>query len=342
MVAIKPQQAQAFLKALDKRVVAVLVYGPDAGLVAERAREAAERMAQRDNPPGEILRIEDPDLESDPDRIHIELQTMAMFGSARIVRTTASRRVTAPLLKSLLEPGAIAGGLVVEAGNLRPDEVMRKLFEGPAHAAAIPCFADESRDVDGVVSEALSGFGLTIGSEARQMLVARLGADRALTRAELEKLALYVHGRTAITAEDVEAVVGDASGLAIDSIVFAASAGDRVRAVKDLDRALASGESPQAIIAAVQRHFQRLHRLRSALDAGQSFDSAARSLRPPLMFKSRPIIEAHTRSWDAPKLNRAVALIATAAKRARLAGDLEAAVAERLLLELAGLVSRGR
>jgi DNA polymerase-3 subunit delta len=180
MVAIKANQAQGFLRTIESRITAILTYGPDAGLVAERAKDAAQKLAARDNPPGEVLRIEDADLDTDPDRIHVELQTVAMFGGAKVIRTSASRKVTAAFLKPLLEPGAIAGGLVVEAGNLRPDEALRKLFEGAATAAAIPCFADETRDIERLVREELSAEGLQIAPDALQMLVGRLGADRAL------------------------------------------------------------------------------------------------------------------------------------------------------------------
>lgn len=342
MVAIKANQADNFLRAIEPRITAILTYGPDAGLVAERAKDAAQKLASRDNPPGEILRIEDADLDSDPDRIHVELQTVAMFGGAKVIRTSASRKVTAAFLKPLLEPGALAGGLIVEAGNLRPDEALRKLFESSASAAAIPCFSDETRDIESLIREMLSAEGLQISPDALQMLVARLGADRALTRSEIGKLALYAHGSKRIEVDDVDAAVGDASELAIDAILLAASGGDGRRAVVELDRAVSSGESPQTVIVFLQRHFQRLHRLRGAIEGGKSFDEAARGMRPPLHFKTRSLVEAQCRAWDTARLDRAIAAINRTAKDARLSSYLEATLAERLVLDLARLAGTRR
>lgn len=342
MVAVKAPQADQFLAKLDPRIAAVLVFGPDAGLVSERARKAAEAMATRDNPPGEILRIDDPDLEHDPDRIAIELQTMAMFGGRKVVRTTTSRRITTNLLKPLLEPGALVGFLVVEAGNLRADEALRKLFEGPAHAAAIPCFADEARDLDAVVRAELAEFGLSITPEARQVLVSRLGADRALSRGEISKLALYAAGKGTIDVDDVEAIVGDASELTVGAIVMAAASGNAARALSELDRAVSAGESPQGMLVVLQRHVQRLHRLVTALDSGRSFDDASRGLRPPLFFKEKPLIEAQCRMWDGRRLAHALAIVAAAARDARLSATLETTIAERLLLDLATLARERR
>jgi DNA polymerase III subunit delta len=342
MVAIKPAQAASFLKSLEPRIVAVLLYGDDAGLASERAKAAANALAARSKPPGEVLRIEDSDLDSDPDRLHTELQTVSMFGGARVVRTSASRKINVNLLKSLLEPGAMTGALVVEAGQLRADEALRKLFDGSSIALAVPCYPDESRDLDTIVKEAFAEAGQAITPEARQLLVGRLGADRALSRAEIDKLVIYAHGQAAVGIEDVEAIVGDASEMAIDAILLSVSAGNGRKAVMELDRAVGSGESPQGIIVMTLRHFQRLHRLRAMLDQGRSFDEAARAMRPPLHFKTRGVIEAHSRSWDATRLDRAIAAISRTAKQARLSSALEVTLTERLLLELAAMVASQR
>jgi DNA polymerase-3 subunit delta len=342
VVAIKGAQAANFVKALEPRIVAALIHGDDAGMVSERARAAAEAFARRSKPPGEVLRIEDGDLESDPDRLHTELRTVSMFGGSRVIRTSTSRKINAQFLKPLLEPGAMTGTLVVEAGQLRREDAMLKLFEGSAIAVAVACYPDEARDLASVVREAMSEAGVEIAEDARQLLVSRLGADRVLTRAEIDKLLLYVHGTGKVTVEDVEAIVGDASEMAIDAILLAASAGNGRKAINELDRAVAAGESPQGIIVMALRHFQRLHRLRALLDQGRSFEDAARSMRPPLHFKTKGLLEAQLRSWDAPRLDRAIAAISRTAKDARLSSQLEATLAERMMLELAAMVRSQR
>jgi DNA polymerase-3 subunit delta len=342
MTVVTARQADSFLKTFDSRFQAILVFGPDAGLVSERARAAARRLAEASTPPGEVLRIADTDLESDPDRLVVELRTMAMFGGRRVVRTTAGRRVTAQALTPLIEPGAMAGALVVEAGNLKTDDPLRALFEKSERAAAVACYVDDQRDLEAVVREALRAAKLDIAPEARQLLVSRLGADRALSRGEIEKLVLYARGKTRIEVDDVDAVVGDASELTLDKIVFAAASGDGGQALFECDRALSSGEDAQTVVSATQRHFQRLHRLRAATDAGRSFDDALWQLKPPVYFKQKTRLELQCRMWSKERLDEALSRITRTAKMARLSSGLEAALTERLLLELASLVAADR
>jgi enediyne polyketide synthase len=61
--------------------------------------------------------------------------------------------------------------------------------------------------------EVFAGSKVQITPEAKRLLLARLGADRALSRAEIDKLVLYAHGKSTIEESDVEAAVGDAAEL---------------------------------------------------------------------------------------------------------------------------------
>lgn len=337
MVAIKPQQAASFLRSIPKEIEAILVHGTDPGLVAERARTAAESLAARDTPPGEIIRIEDVDLESDPERLAVELRTLPMFGGRQIVRTTLSRRITAQALKSLVEPGSLSGYLIVEGGNLRPDDAARQLFERGPNTAALACYADEARDIDALISETMREAHIEITEDARQLLATRLGADRAMTRSELEKLTLFAYGRKRIEIEDVDAVVGDAAELALDLVINAAAAGRAGRALSLIDRAVAAGESPQGIILALQRYVQRLDRVRANLDGGSSFEDAVRSLRPPLHFKQKAAFESQVRVWDRARLAHLHTVVDKAARAARRTSALEETLLEHMVLDMARL-----
>ena len=342
MVAVKAGQAAHFLKAPPQSLMAVLFYGSDPGLVTERAQRLAKLLAERENPAGEILRLDDTGLDDDTGRLAVELNTRPMFSGRKIIRATAGRRIATPLLKPLFAEGPLEGFLIVEAGNLKPDDSLRALFEGQPNAAAVACYPDSDADLEGLITEVLAPYGAKIEPEARDLLRSRLGADRALSRAEIDKLALYALGRPAITLDDVEAIVGDASDLALEKISEAAALGDARRAISDYGRAIASGESAQAVILITQRYFLRLHRVRADIEGGKSLEDALRTLRPPLHFKSRDAFASQCRRWSRSGLDAALKRIAETAKAARLNSQLEETLGERLLLALSAMAQPGQ
>jgi DNA polymerase-3 subunit delta len=339
MTAIKPQQAAAFLKAPPADVAAVLFHGTDPGLVSERSAALARILAARENPPGEILKIDETELDDDPGRLETELQTRPMFSGRRVVRAIAGRKISTQLLKPILASAPLEGLLIVEAGNLKADDTLRALFEKQSSCYSVACYQDSAADIDELISEVLTSFKLKIDGDARDLLQSRLGADRAMSRAEIEKLALYSLGRAQITFEDVDMLVGDAAGLAIERIAEAVADGRIKSAISDFGRAIASGENAQMIIAVVQRYFLKLHRARSDVDAGQRLDDALKAVRPPLFFKQKETFARQVRSWPRARLDQALRRIGDDAKAARFSSNLEDVIAERLLLRLASIAA---
>ena len=123
--------------------------------------------------------------------------------------------------------------LIVEAGNLRPDSGLRKAFEANKTAAALPCYSD-ARDLEQMIQSELADAGLNIDRETRDYLMTRLGADQALSRSEVVKLALYAKGAGTVSHADVEAIVGDEAETALENFVYATSGGDARAALSEL------------------------------------------------------------------------------------------------------------
>ncbi|MEL6298156.1 MAG: DNA polymerase III subunit delta [Pseudomonadota bacterium] len=340
MVAIKAQAVDDFLKSVAPDIRAVVVYGTDPGRITERAGEAAQALKRLLGDDTELLRIEDADLETDPDRLIIELQTVPMFGAGKVIRALQGRRINGPMVKQILEGPAPASALVVEAGNLKPSDAMRKAAEGCAWAAALPCYPDTERDLENLVTDVVTAGGHTMTPDARDSLTARLGADRALSRGEVEKLLTYVGTPREITAEDVDAVVGDASALSLDRIANAAADGDARVAIATNEKAVAAGQTAQTVLLTIQRHFLALHRLRSAIETGKSVDDALRQMRPPVHFSVRDALKRQCRDWPIDALSYALQRIQTVIRETRSSMSVEQSRTERLLFELAQLARR--
>src|SRR6476469_9458569 len=120
MVAYKTKNFRQLLKIFSTECRAALIYGPDAGLVAERAAALAETFVGKRKDATEFVRLDERDLAEDPARIEVELRTIPMFAERKVVRVAAGARLDVPMLKALLE-APLAGALVIEAGALRPD-----------------------------------------------------------------------------------------------------------------------------------------------------------------------------------------------------------------------------
>src|SRR5262245_30724021 len=194
MVALKAAQVDAFLAKPAQPVV--LVFGPDSGLVRERAEALIRASVDDVNDPFSLARLEGDALASEPGRLVEEANTIPLFGGKRAVWVKAGTRSNlAPAVEALLAAAPRECRVVIEAGELRKTSPLRALCEKAKNAAALPCYPDDARNLPRLIEQEMTAAGLTIAPEARDALVPLLGGDRLASRSELKKLALYAHGK---------------------------------------------------------------------------------------------------------------------------------------------------
>src|SRR5205085_7189080 len=115
---------------------------------------------------------------------------------------------------------------------------------------AIPCYADAEREIGRLIDDETRAADLTITPDAREALAPLLGGDRRASRAELQKLILYVHDKDRIELDDVLAVVTDASSQELDALVDAAFSGEKAETEREFSKAAIAPISAAAIIGA--------------------------------------------------------------------------------------------
>lgn len=323
MSAIKPHEADRFVAAPPAAVRAILCYGPDAGLVSERARAAAQAFLKGSADPFALTKLSADDIAGDTARIADEICSVALFGGKRCVWLRPEARDISKALSGVAD--AIDGDtlLVVEAGNLKPSSPLRKLFEQRKDWAAIACYSDGERDLGGLIDATVAEAGLSIDKDARTFLLGHLGGDRLASRMEVEKLCLYARGRGSISLADTAQVIGDVSSLEMDDMLDAMGVGDLATLDRLVQRMLAAGTAHAQIVAAAIRHFCLLHELRSEIDAGKSARAAVEGARPPIFFKRRDIVVRQCDGWSLHRLDQALERLHEGERLSRT-GDLVA------------------
>jgi DNA polymerase-3 subunit delta len=332
VVALRAREIDAFLSRPDPARPIVLLYGPDAGLVAERAEGLVARSLKDADDPFSLVRLDGDDLASEPSRLIDEAMTVPLFGGQRVIRVKAGSRNFAAAVETLGRTPPTGCLIVIEAGELRFGAPLRAVCEKSPHAAAIPCYADTERDLARLIDEELKAGNLRIANDARATLLALLGGDRQASRNELRKLALYALGASEVTLDHVLAVVADASALALDPIVDGAFAGRHAELETAFAKAMAAALAPAAIISAAQRQAAQLHQARLAIEGGAAADRVKETVFPKLHFSRGAAIDAALRGWTAARLLRVITQLADASLELRRRPLLARAVAQRALL----------
>ena len=340
MVALKSSDIESFVAQPDPARAVVLVFGPDAGLVSERADAIVRASVDDPTDPFALVRLDGDALASDPARLVDEATTIPLFGGRRAIRVRAGSRNIVPAIENVLGARLSDCRIVIEAGDLKRSAALRAVCERSKTAVAIPCYADGDRDVGRVIDEEMRAADLSIAPDARAALIPLLGGDRRASRAELRKLTLYAQGKERVEIDDVMAVVADASALALDSLIDAAFAGRLPDLEKEFAKAMVAGTNPGTILSAATRQLERLHVLSLEIAGGASVSEVVQRPQSGFHFRRQEAITKALRAWTAERLGKVMSMLAEASLDARKQSDLAETIAQRALSLIARSAAR--
>jgi DNA polymerase III subunit delta len=340
VVALRGKEIDAFLARPDSGRPIILLYGPDAGLVRERADALLASAVDDPSDPFSMVRLDGDELSAEPSRLVDEAMTVPLFGGRRAIRVRAGSRSFAGAIDTLAEMPLKDCRIVIEAGELRPESPLRKACERARTAVAIACYPDGERDLAKLIDDEFRSSNLRIAPDARAVLTALLGGDRQASRNELRKLALYAHGKGEVSIDDVMAVVADASELKLDPIVDGAFAGRPDLVESEFAKAMIAGTYPGVIISAAQRQAAWLHKSALAVADGTPVSTLLESGYPRVHFSRKGAVEVALRNFGAARLVAIIDQLATAALDMRKQASLASAIAQRALLSIAANAKR--
>ncbi|QPC86067.1 DNA polymerase III subunit delta [Mesorhizobium sp. NBSH29] len=332
----KAHEVDAWLARRDLQTPIMLFYGPDRGLVAERARAVAAATGLAVDDPFSVVRLDAQELEQTPGRLIDEASTVPMFSKRRLIwiRNAGAHKSLAAEIKVLAERPSSDAIIIVEAGELKKGAPLRSNVEAAAHAMALPCYADEARGLDGIIDEELSKANMSIALDARHALKVSLGGDRLASRGEIEKLVLYAAGQGQITLDDVGKMTGDIAALSLDAAIDAVLEGSSA----DFDAAfsrLGASQASSQLLGWALRQFHVLELMRGAMDAdGRGAASVVAAARPPVFFSRRRTVEKALQHWSGAAITRALGSLQAAILQVRRRADLAEPIARQALLAL--------
>lgn len=334
----KAHEVDSWLARPDSRTFLVLIYGPDRGLVSERGKAYAQSTGLPLDDPFSVVKLDGPEVEKGDGRLSQEARTVPMFSDRRLlwVRNAAGQKGLANEVKALLAEPPRDATILIEAGDLKKGAPLRSAVETAEGSMALPCYADDGRDIEAVIDDELRKANLTMTLDARQALRRNLGGDRLATRAELHKLVLYAQGQSQISLEDVRLMTGDVSGHSLDEAVDAILDGR----IEDFDTAFArhcqAGGPPFLALSGTMRQFHALHAMRGAMEeGGRNAASVVAGARPPVFFSRRKLIERTLERWNRQSIERALARLQNAVLQTRRRPELASALVRQALLGIA-------
>ncbi len=344
MVAFKAGRGERVCSEPPNDIRAILIYGPNRGLVRERAKAAVTFAVEDLKDSFRLCELDARDVSDDSARLADELAALSFGGGRRAVWLKGAGDSLNDNISAALDFNFGNTLFVIESANLKPRSTLRKLFEKETDLAAVPCYEDDDNTLRDYISDFLAAQNTAIDRDALTWLLGRLGNDRLQVRGELEKLILYcsdsIDGaqikETKITLEAVTACTADAGQQSLDNLADAVAGGNLADIDRFLELAFEQGIQPIGAIRSVTRRFTQLHFVVGLAADGGSTEQLIAGLRPPIFFKNRRAFQMQTTLWPLGRIVQALDILTEAEIDCKTTGMPSAEVCARALTRIGG------
>ena len=307
-----------------------LVFGPDAGLVAERGLALARAIPGAINDPFQFTELHHPE----PGIFLNEATASSLTGGRRVLRVRNAQEALLKPLESLLKspPDCL---IILEAGELTPKSKLRALCEKSAAAAAIACYAIDQARLPQVITSRLRAAQISIDPDASNWVANNITGEEGPLRQAIEILSLYAGETPHLTLADVSAALADGGDSSMHDAIDAALLGDITGTDRALSLAYDEGVAPVGLLRVLLGELLRLRVAAAAMAEGVSAAEAVSAMRPPVFFKRQNLVARMLTSWNVQSLTSAIRAALTAESACKQTLTPEHAFCRQTLLALA-------
>ena len=283
---IAHRDVAGLIKAPGTHYSAFLLYGPDQGLVRERARQLAHHFCDQPDDPFSQASLTGQQVSEDKARLADEANAVNIFGGLRLVTLSGSGTEMTEAVRLAFASPNPDSRIIIRASDVNTRHALVKLCDEVKFCASIGCYSDDARNLSEIARDIFNRDNIRVSAEVMGAITARLGADRQMSLSELNKLALYAGDGGSLTLEDVAIAVGDSGAVAIDAVSLALLTGQIDDFERDYARLRHEGIQPIAVIRQLLTLFKNMQMAKAQMQAGLPVGQVIAQLRPPVRFQN--------------------------------------------------------
>jgi DNA polymerase-3 subunit delta len=308
---IKPFQAESFINniAKNKEIFAVVLYGPEAGLIQIRRKKIASSIVFDPNDPFLVVSLNEKQFDEDKGLLSDEFAAMSMLGGRKLINVEGGNKTTESLKMIFEEPKKSAkkvpseefkilgdNFILITAGELDKSSSLRKFAESSPYIAAIACYEDDVATISAIIRGKLQELKFTFDSNIVQILLDRFGKNRQIIINEIDKLDLFMGKDRNLTIDALSQNIADVAEVSAFGLVEEFASRNPAKAIFYLEKLYVEKVSPIMILRFLSNYFSKLLVVKSNIANGSNLDLEMKIQN--VFFKQQPIFKRHLNIWS--------------------------------------------
>ena len=273
----------------------ILLYGPNEGLVRENVLKI-KKILNKNN--AEEVSFTGKLINDQPEVLVDEIHTVSMFNEQKIIIIEQPVDKNIDLFEDYFSKLPEKILIMVIASNLTKKSKLRKFFENSDKYFSCANYEDDFRSNSQQIHNLEKSINKNLNKDIKNYLNQNLSSDRMISKNEINKITLlYSENDQIPELEHIKLIFNNNADLGLNKISQLTFSGQPNRVSIDLNKIFDEGVNPVAIIRVMLNYVQRIQVTQIALKKNNDFDSAIKSLKPPVFWKDKDNFKLHCKKW---------------------------------------------
>ena len=196
--------------------------------------------------------------------------------------------------------------LIIFADLLEKKSKLRSFFEKNTTAVCVPCYLDNNRDLENILTSELKKNNITASRESLNLLIDKSNNDRNNLRNEIEKIKAYSLNKKNLKIEEIKSIINFAGEYKSDSLVNECLNGNIIQYKKIVSELYVNTVNYVFLLRILYNKIQKLLNIKESEINTKDVDVIINSFKPPIFWKDKPIIKKQLSIWKMEDLKKII------------------------------------
>ena len=274
-----------------------LLYGENIGLKKDIRKVVLSTIKGQDKNIENISLYENEILDN-KENFFDSVYSGSLFSTKKIITIYQETEKINKIINEIYEKKPENIFIIICSNILEKKSKLRLFFEIEKETLCIPCYLDNTKDLEIILQAELKKNNIKLSQESRNLLVEKSNFDRNNLRNELEKIKAYSLNKKNLDFEEVKFLINFSGEYKSDSLVNECLCGNLTQYRKILSEMYLNTVNQILLLRILGNKIQRLLKIKEQLNNSNNIDNLINSSRPPIFWKEKPIIKKQLSIWN--------------------------------------------
>ena len=282
-----------------------LLYGENEGLKKEIKENFKKLLNKRKNTT-EVLSFYENNINENEDNFYNTIFSGSLFSNKKIIIINDATDKIVEKIEAISEKNLENIYFIIFASVLEKKSKLRNFFEKSSISLCIPCYLDNNRDLEMIVSHELKESGVILPREIVNLLIEKSNYDRGNLRNEINKIKLFSLNKKKINIEEIYEIINFSGEYKSDIFINECLCGNILQYKKILNEVYANTINQVFLLRILSNKIHRLLKMKEAESEYSSVDNLLNESKPPIFWKEKPLVKKQISIWNLKDLKKLI------------------------------------